>query len=302
MGSGEGLRRDDRLVMPGEPLAVHLDLAEIDARSEDAQHGRVLDARGLGDLALTGSLAPHGEDAPDDGCHLVGDELAVDEVVARLGSIDPLALTHGLLHAHAHVLGQLLPVELRKRAEDVVEHPARRRRQVDLLGERMQCDVGLPEAVGQHDEVAEVAGQPVEPPGDDVGHVALVDHVQQLLEPGPLEVLARESRVGDDRHRTEVVQLGVDAQLVSLPGDREALRRLLLCRHPAVGHRQHRCPPVPPCLACLRSPCRRSPCPQPPSAARSGRALPPPARSRARRVHRSSSSLRRRATRSANCV
>ena len=32
MGGGEELRRDDRLVVAGEPLAVHLDLAEIDAR------------------------------------------------------------------------------------------------------------------------------------------------------------------------------------------------------------------------------------------------------------------------------
>jgi hypothetical protein len=58
--------------------------------------------------------------------------------------------------------------------------------------------------------------------------VALVDHVQQLLETRPLEVLAGESGVGDDRDLAEVVQLGVDAQLVSLPSDREALCRLLL--------------------------------------------------------------------------
>ncbi len=254
VGGCEQLGGDDSLVVSGEPLAIHLDLAQIDARSENAQNSRILDTRSLGDLALACPLAPHGENASDDGCHLVGHELPVDEVVTSLGSIDPLALTHGLLHAHAHVLGQLLAVELREGTEDVVEHPPRRRRQVDLLGERVQCDVGLPETVGQHDEIAEVAGQPVEPPGDDVGDVALVDHVQQLLQPGPLEVLARESRVSDDRHRAEVVQLGVDAQLVSLPGDREALRRLFLRRHPAVGHRQHRCPPVPPCLRalCLR--------------------------------------------------
>ena len=46
VGSSEGLRRDDRFAMAGEPVAVHLDLAEIDARSQNAEHGRVLDARG----------------------------------------------------------------------------------------------------------------------------------------------------------------------------------------------------------------------------------------------------------------
>jgi len=190
-------------------------------------------------------LGSHGEDTTDDRRHLVGHELAVDEVVAGLGPVDPFALTYGLLHAHADVLGQLLAVELRERSQDVVEHPARRRRQVDLFGEQVQCHVGLAEAVGQHDEVAEVPREPVETPGEHVGHVPLVDHVQYLLQAGPLEVLAREPWVGDHVHLAQVVQLGVDAQLVSLPGDREALGRLLLGRHPAVGHRQHRRPPVP---------------------------------------------------------
>ena len=266
-------------------------LAEVDARLEDGEHRRVLDAGGIGDLAHARPFASQREDAPHDGCHLVGDELAVDEVVADLGTVDPLALAHGLLHAHAHVLGQLLAVELRERAEDVVEHPARRRGQVDLLGERVQGDAGLPEAVGQHDQVAQVPRQPIEPPRQHVGHVALVHHVQELLEAGPLEVLARQSRVGDDRHLAEVVQLGVDAQLVSLPGDREALRCLFLRRHPAVGHRQHRCPPGPPLLPSLtiRNPIahqhRRHPLVVGPG-----------------RAHRSSSSLRRRATRSAKAV
>ncbi len=256
---------------------------------EDGEHGRVLDAGGVGDLAHALALGPQREDAPDDRCHLVGDELAVDEVVAGLGTVDPLALAHGLLHAHAHVLGQLLAVELRERAEDVVEHPARRRREVDLLGERVQRDAGLAEAVGQQDQVAQVPRQPVEPPREHVGHVALVDHVQQLLQAGPLEVLAREPRVGDHRHLAEVVQLGVDAQLVSLPGDREALRRLLLGRHPAVRHRQHPCPPVPLLFVhhAQTDPHehRRHPLVVGPG-----------------RAHRSSSSLRRRATRSAKAV
>jgi len=39
MGSGEGLRRDDRFVVPGKPLAVHLDLTEINPRPQNAQHG-----------------------------------------------------------------------------------------------------------------------------------------------------------------------------------------------------------------------------------------------------------------------
>jgi hypothetical protein len=258
---------DDRLVATGEPLAVRLYLAEVDARVEDGEHRRVLDAGGVSDLPDALPLGPQREDAPDDRCHLVGDELAVDEGIPRLGAVDPLALAHGLLHAHAHVLGQLLAVELRERTEDVVEHPARRRREVDLLGERVQCHPGLAETVGQQDQVAQVPRQSVEPPREHVGHVAFVDHVQQLLQSGPLEVLAREPGVGDHRHLAQVVQLGVDAQLVSLPGDRETLRRLFLGRHPAVRHRQHPCAPVSP----------RSPC-----ADRSARAPTPPARSRAR--------------------
>lgn len=36
-----------------------------------------------------------------------------------------------------------------------------------------------------------------EPPCEHVGHVVLGHHVQELLEPRSLEVLARESRIGD---------------------------------------------------------------------------------------------------------
>jgi hypothetical protein len=181
MRGGEGLRCDDRLVVAGEPLPVHLHLAEIDARAEDGEHRGVVDAGVVGDDALTGALGPQREDAADDRRHVVGDQLAVDEVVAGLGPIDPLALAHGLLHAHAHVLRQLLAVELREGTEDVVEHPARCRREVNLLGKRVQRDVGLAETVGQHDEIAQIPRQAVEAPGEHVGDVSLVDHVQQLL-------------------------------------------------------------------------------------------------------------------------
>ncbi len=75
----------------------------------------------------------------------------------------------------------------------------------------MQGHVGLSEAVGQHDEIAQVPREPVEPPGEHVGHVTIVDHAQHLLEAGPLEVLARESGVGDDGHLTEVVQPAISA-------------------------------------------------------------------------------------------
>ena len=52
--------------------------------------------------------------------------------------------------------------------------------------------------------------------------------MQQLLQSGPFEVLPGQSGVGDDRDLAELVQFGVDPELVSLPGDREALRRLFL--------------------------------------------------------------------------
>ncbi|MEX2323478.1 MAG: hypothetical protein WEA29_06880 [Acidimicrobiia bacterium] len=86
----------------------------------------------------------------------VGHKLAVDEVIPRLGPVDPLALLHRSSHAHHHVLGELLPVELCERTEHVVEHAPGRRRQIEALGERVQRDVGLPEGVGEQDEVPEV--------------------------------------------------------------------------------------------------------------------------------------------------
>ena len=134
-GGREHLRRDERFVVAGEPLAVHLHFAQIDAGAQDADDGRVLDSGCCCDVTLARPITAHGEDAPYDGCHLVGDQLAVDQVETGLGPVDPLALAHSLMHAHAHVLGQLLPVELGERSQDVVEHPARRRREVDLLGE-----------------------------------------------------------------------------------------------------------------------------------------------------------------------
>jgi hypothetical protein len=151
-------------VVPGEPLAAHLYLAQVDPGPQDSDDGGVLDAGGRFDVALASPLTSHGEDPPHDGRHLVGDQLAVDQVVAGLGPIDPLALAHGLVHAHANVLGQLLPIELGERSEDVVEHPPGRRREVDLLGEEVQSHPALSELVGQHDEVTQIPGQPVEPP------------------------------------------------------------------------------------------------------------------------------------------
>jgi transposase len=62
----------------GEPFTVHLDLAEIDAGSKDTEHGGVVDAGVAGDEALTPVLGPQGEDAPDDGRHGVGHELALE--------------------------------------------------------------------------------------------------------------------------------------------------------------------------------------------------------------------------------
>ena len=58
--------------------------------------------------------------------------------------------------------------------------------------------------------------------------MVLGHHVQELLEPRSLEVLARESRITDDRDLTEIAQGRVGAQFVDLALDRESLFGLLL--------------------------------------------------------------------------
>jgi hypothetical protein len=57
----------------------------------------------------------------------VGDQFTVDEVVTRLGTVDPASFFHGAFVAHLHVLGELLAKELGEGAEDVVEHATRGR-------------------------------------------------------------------------------------------------------------------------------------------------------------------------------
>ena len=121
---------------------------------------------------------------------IVRNQRPVDHVVARLGPIDPLALTHRPIVTHAHVLRQLLPEELSERSEDVVEHPARCRRQVQILRDGVQRDAVHAEHVRQQDQVAEIPRQPVESPDQQMRYVPGLDGREDLLETRPVHVLA----------------------------------------------------------------------------------------------------------------
>jgi hypothetical protein len=124
---GELVGGDDRFVFARIPLAVQEHFAEVDARVQDLAHERVVDARCSCDVTLACAVASQLENPTHDRGHVVRDEVAVDEVVAGLGSVDPLAFPDGLLHAHADVLGELFSVELCERTEHRIEHATRRR-------------------------------------------------------------------------------------------------------------------------------------------------------------------------------
>jgi hypothetical protein len=102
-----------------------------------------------------------------------------------------------------------------------------------------------PKGVGEQDQVAEVTGEAVEPPDQDVADVARLDHLEHTLQTRPFHVLARPTRVVHDGHRPQVVQLRIGPELLGLALDREPFRRLLLGRYPAVRHRQHPSPLLP---------------------------------------------------------
>ncbi|HEY3833884.1 MAG TPA: hypothetical protein VGO03_16425 [Acidimicrobiia bacterium] len=92
---------------------------------KDLVHEPVLDARCTSDVALALAVRSQPEDLAHNRRHVVRHELFVDQIVTGLRSVDPLTFTHRLRHAHAHVLGQLLSVELCERSEHCVEHAAR---------------------------------------------------------------------------------------------------------------------------------------------------------------------------------
>lgn len=103
----------------------------------------------------------------------------------------------------------------------------------------MQADAILPEGVGEQDEVAQVAGQAIQPPHQHVRDVPLFHHRKELLKAGSLQVLARAPRVLDEDDRAEIMELGVGAELLGLAVDGDALCGLLLRRDPAIGNVQH---------------------------------------------------------------
>jgi hypothetical protein len=72
-------------MVTGETLSVHLHFAEVDAGPQDPDDGRVLDAGCRFDVTLARPIPGHGEDPLEDGCHFVGDEVSVNQVLAGLG-------------------------------------------------------------------------------------------------------------------------------------------------------------------------------------------------------------------------
>jgi hypothetical protein len=243
MSRFELLGSDERLVATGKPLAVVEDFAEVDAGLEDESDRRVLDASAVLDPLMTQAFGSQTKDLAHQRRLLVRDEDTAAHVVAGLGAVDPSSLLDRLLHAHPDVLGQLLPVELRERAEHVVEHPPCRAREVDLLGERVQRDTPRPERVCQGPQVFDVAGQSIELPHQNMTDVAAFDHLEETLQPGTIQVLARQPRVGDEQDLAQVMQLRIGRQAAGLSIDRVPLLGLLLGRDPAVRDRQHRSPP-----------------------------------------------------------
>ncbi|WKZ82946.1 MAG: hypothetical protein QY307_01450 [Acidimicrobiia bacterium] len=230
---------EQSLVVAGEPLAPPDHLAEVDPGLDDPLGRRVLDPGTPFDLGEGAAFGTEPEDPPHRVGVTVRSQVAVNEVVAGLGPVDPLALLGGFGHAHDDVLGELFPVELSERAEHVVEHPPRCRGQVQPFGEGVQSDVGLPEGVGQEDQVSEVPGEAIQAPHQQVLDVALFDHGEDLLQPGTFEILPRGSGVFDEGDGAEVVEVGVGPQLVGLALDGVALGGLLLGGDPAVRHGQH---------------------------------------------------------------
>ncbi len=215
----ERRRGDERVMVARVPLAVEEHLPEIDAGVRDRPGRGVLHAGELLDPGVAETLRTEVEDPADGGRVGVGHELSADEVVAELRPVRPPTLTRGLVHAEADVLRELLPVELRECPEDVVEHAPGRRGEIQLLGERVKAHPVLPESIGQQDQVAQIPGEPIQAPHEHVGYVPLFHHGQQLLESGPLEVLARASRVLDDGHGSKVVELGIRPELLGLAVD-----------------------------------------------------------------------------------
>jgi len=129
---------DERLVVTGIPLAVVQNLSEVDPGREDQPGGRELHPRTVLDPLMAEPLGPEPENLRDEDRVPVRHQFAINEVVTGLGSVDPLALPDRLSVAHPDVLRELLPVELRERAEDVVEHPTGGAREIELLSERVE--------------------------------------------------------------------------------------------------------------------------------------------------------------------
>ena len=88
-------------------------------------------------------------------------------------------------------LDDQLALELGERGEDAEDQLAGGGRRVDrraLAGQDLEPDAALGELVDQVDEVAQVAAEPVELPGDQ--DIALAQRLEAGGEPGPVVALA----------------------------------------------------------------------------------------------------------------
>ena len=135
VGSVELGLRDERFVDRRKPLIVVALPSEIGLVLQNRKDRRVLDARCVSDSALGLSIGTHAEDATDGIGIVVRYEIAIIEAIPGWRPVHPPSLTQALRHAQPDILGELLPVELSERSEDVVEHPTRRRGKIQILGE-----------------------------------------------------------------------------------------------------------------------------------------------------------------------
>src|ERR1039458_6647663 len=131
---------DDRLMSSGIPLAVVQYSTKINLRFEDRSDCRVIKPSPLGDSPITETLPSKSKGLLHANSIRIGNQRAVFQVVASLRLIDPPPFLDGTLIAHSDVLGELLSKILRECAQDVVEHPTGRGREIEVLRYRVQRD------------------------------------------------------------------------------------------------------------------------------------------------------------------
>ncbi|MGB6453090.1 MAG: hypothetical protein WBH47_01245 [Streptosporangiaceae bacterium] len=193
---------DDGRVAAGGGDAAEGQLSQVDAAGQHAQH--LVGGPGPAGGGPVTAVVQHAgnsfaaepvpdvgvEDEPDDGGLVrVGDERAgggVDLVAERAAAALPFPGGGLALHAGDHPVDDGVAFELGEHAEHLGQHPAHRGGCVERLGRRPERHPGLVEVVEQGDQVAQAAGEPVDPV-----HQQHVDHPgprrgERALQAGPV--------------------------------------------------------------------------------------------------------------------